>query len=110
LVGVPSLDVLSFVPKEIKIVAAIALFMYAGSFIIEGIKFIVNLVIVGFNSTNGCLNALGAVVKPSLCIEPFQGLVIFGVNLTDFWVITALIFLPTLAYFSISWYSSVLKG
>lgn len=109
MVGVPSLDVLSFVPKEIKILAAIALFMYAGAFIIEGIKFMVNLVIGGFNSQNGCLDIFGNVVKPALCIEEFQGLVIFGVNLTDFWVITALIFLPAIALFAIKWYSMMLN-
>ena len=108
MVGVPSLDVLAFIPKELKILTAIALFMYAGSFIIEGLKFLVNLVIDGINNTNGCA-IVGVKVAPALCIEPFQGLVIFGINLTDFWVITALIFLPAMALFAIKWYSIMLN-
>ncbi len=109
MVAIPSLDVLAFVPKELKIIAAIALFMYAGSFIIEGMKFIVNLFIGSLNATNGCLNALGIEVEPALCIEEFQGLVILGINLTDFWVITALIFFPTIAFFAIKWYGMILN-
>lgn len=109
MVAIPSIDILAFIPKEIKILSAIALFMYAGAFIIEALKFLVNIVIGSLNLTNGCLNSLGIVVEPALCIEEFQGLVIFGVNLTDFWVITALIFFPAIALFAIKWYSMMLN-
>lgn len=109
MVAVPSLDVLSFIPKEIRIVAAVALFMYAGAFIIEAIKFLVNLVVGAINSVNGCLNILGQVENQALCMPQFQGIYVFGINFTDFWVITALIFFPAMVYLAFSWYSMMLN-
>lgn len=107
--AVPSLDVLSFIPKEIRIIAAVALFMYAGAFIIEGIKFLVNLMIGGINAVNGCHNILGQVENQAACIPEFLGLYVFNINFTDFWVITALIFFPAMIILAFRWYSLMLN-
>jgi len=109
MVAVPSLDVLSFIPKEIKLIAGIALFMYAGALIIEGMKFLVNLGIGSLNLTNGCLGLLGEILNPAACIPEFQGLIIFGVNLTDFWVITAFIFFPAMILLVYKFYAVMLN-
>lgn len=126
MVAVPSLDVLSFIPKEIKLIAGIALFMYAGALIIEGIKFLVNLAIWGINQVNGCqlagqdlsilqntlfgdLSALEGAVNQSACIPEFQGLIILGINLTDFWTITALIFFPAMILLVYKFYAVMLN-
>lgn len=107
--AVPSLDVLSFIPKEIRIIAAVAFFMYAGAFLIEAVKFLVNLAVGGINAVNGCMNALGQVVNPSVCIPWFQGIYVFGINFTDFWVITGIIFFPAMAFLAFKWYGIMLN-
>lgn len=98
-------DLWNMLPKEVKILAAIALFLYAGSAILNAIVFLWNLTIVsGMNAVNGCYTG-----EPAACVPASDGIYIFGINFTDYWIITALIFLPAMALFAIKWYGAVMR-
>lgn len=97
-------DAFSAVPKEIKLILGISIFLYAGTTLINIIIWLYNtLVVNAINLANGCLGGDVAVCMPQLA-----GVFIFGINFADYWVITALIFFPMVIIFAIRWYAMML--
>jgi len=98
-------DIWGALPKEVKFVFAVSVFMYAGSTILQGLVFAWNLFGVNaLNAINGCFSGI-----EKNCIPEQAGIFIFGINFADYWTITALIFFPTLALFAIKWYTITLR-
>lgn len=96
-------DILTAIPKEIKIIIGIAIFVHAGWAILNAITFIWNILVVGvINLTNGCS------ADPEVCVPALDGIYFFGINFTDYWIVMALIFFPAIALFAIKWYSLML--
>ena len=99
-------DIWEGLPKEVKIIMAIAIFLYAGTTILQGIVFVWNLVGVnGMNALNGCFTGNAAA-----CVPQQNGIFIFGINFADYWTITVLIFLVPVAMFTIKWYGFLFGG
>jgi len=93
-------DLWSGIPKEIKIIFSIAVFLNMGYAILWFMAAAWNVIAVDVvNLLNGC------VTTPKLCIPHLEGIIIFGINFTDYWTIVALIFFPAMALFAIKWYS-----
>lgn len=97
-------DLWSGIPRELKIIFGIALFLNSGYVILQVLIFIWNLLVVNaVNLVNFCHTTM-----PENCIPALNGIYIFGINFADYWVIVALMFLPALALFAIKWYSLML--
>lgn len=91
-------------PKEVKFLFGLALFLYAGTTLLKALIFIWNLLVVGsINLANGCLT------DASLCIQPMDGIYLWGINVADYWTITWIVVTVPIALFAIKWYSLVLK-
>lgn len=98
-------DLWSAIPKQIKIIFGVALFLNIGVTLLNVLVFVWNLLVVNaVNALNGCLT------DPKLCMPASDGIFIFGINFADYWIVNALIFFPVLALFAIKWYSMTLKG
>lgn len=96
--------IFSALPKEVKILFAIAVFFYAGATLLNAAIFVWNLVVINaINLTNGCGS------NAALCVPQLNGIFFFGINFADYWVITGLIFFPALILFAIKWYSLMLR-
>lgn len=97
-------DIWGALPKEVKFIFAISVFMYAGSAILQGLVAAWNFFGVnGLNAVNGCSE------KAANCIPAQNGIFVFGINFADYWTITALIFFPALVLFAIKWYAITLQ-
>ena len=91
------------IPKELKIIMAVAIFLYAGSTILQVIVFAWNLFGVNaMNAVNGCFTG-----TPAACIPEQEGIFILGINFADYWTITIIMILMPIAMFAIKWYSFV---
>lgn len=98
-------DLWENLPKELKFIFAISVFLFAGSTILQVIVFLWNLLGVNaMNAINGCIGGNTAV-----CIPNQEGIFIFGINFADYWTIVVLIMFPTLIVFALKWYSMFLK-
>ena len=96
-------DLWSVVPKEVKIIFGIAVFMYMGAAILNVLIFLWNVLFVGgTNLINGCVTGAAEVCVPSL-----NGIFIFGINFADYWTVTFLIFFPAMILFAFKWYSAM---
>ena len=98
-------DFWGFLPKEFKFLFVLAIFLYAGSTLMQVIVILWNLLGVNaVNAINGCLSG-----NPAVCIPEQKGVFIFGINFADYWTITVLmVFLPLVA-FALKWYGMMLK-
>ncbi|GAG60465.1 unnamed protein product [marine sediment metagenome] len=98
-------DLWSGIPKELKIIFGIAVFLNSGYAILWVMIFAWNLLVInGMNAINGCMTD-----TPEACVPALDGIYIFGINFANYWVIVALIFLPAMALFAIKWYSLTLN-
>ena len=98
-------DLWENLPKELKFIFAISVFLFAGTTILKVIIFVWNLVGVNaMNAVNGCLTGASDV-----CIPQQEGIFVFGINFADYWTIVLLILFPTLIVFALNWYSMFLK-
>jgi len=93
-------DFFTGIPKEVKILLAVAIFLYAGSTILQAAVFAWNLLGVNaLNAINGCWTG-----TPSVCIPEQKGIFILGINFADYWTITIIMILLPIALFAIKWY------
>ena len=96
-------DFWSGIPKEVKLLLVIAVFLYAGSTILQAVVFAWNLFGVNaMNAVNGCWTG-----TPLACIPEQEGILIFGINFADYWTITVIMILFPIAMFAIKWYAFV---
>lgn len=97
-------DLWSSLPKEIKFIFGIAVFLYAGTTILQALVFAWNLLGVNaLNAVNGCFTGTAAA-----CIPAQEGIFIFGINFADYWTITIIVILVPIVLFAIKWYSLML--
>lgn len=98
-------DLWESLPPIVKFVAVLAIFLYAGTTILQAITIIWNLLGVNaINAVNGCLAG-----NQSLCIPQQEGIYIFGINVADYWTITVIMFAMILIPFTAWWYANILK-
>ena len=91
------------IPKEVKAIIAISIFLFAGSTILQAIVFLWNLLAVNaINALNGCWSG-----TTSACIPEQDGIYIFGINFVDYWTIVVIIILVPVALFAIKWYGFI---
>jgi len=91
------------IPKEVKLLLVIAIFLYAGSTIMQAAVFLWNIFGVNaLNAINGCWTG-----TPTACIPEQKGIFIFGINFADYWTITVLMILLPIAFFAIKWYTFI---
>ena len=94
------------IPKEVKILLAVAIFLYAGTTILKVVVLAWNMFGVNaMNAINGCWT--GTV---SACVPMQHGIFIFGINFADYWTITIIMILLPIAMFAIKWYSFVFSA
>lgn len=87
-------------PKEIKIIFGISVFLFIGSSLLQIIVWAWNFFVIGgMNLVNGCLT------DAAVCVPTQQGIFIFGINFADYWTILMLIILLPIALFAMKWYS-----
>lgn len=92
-------------PKELKFILALAIFLYAGSTILQVVVFLWNaLVVNAINAINGCWTG-----NTAACMKAQEGIFIFGINFADYWTITVLIIFVPIIVFAFKWYSMILR-
>jgi len=97
-------DFWSALPKEVKFIFAIAVFLYAGATILNVIVIAWNLLGVNaLNAINGCWSGTAAA-----CIPEQKGIFILGINFADYWTVTFIIIMVPVAMFAIKWYALML--
>ena len=88
-------------PKELKFLAVLAIFLYAGETILQAIIFAWNVLGVNaLNLMNGC-----ATGNTAACIPQMPGLYLFGINIADYWTITMIIIFTPIIMFAFKWYA-----
>ena len=96
-------DVWGALPKEIKFIFGIAVFLYAGATILNALVIAWNIFGVNaLNLVNGCMT------NTALCIPQQEGIFIFGINFADYWTITIIIIFVPLIMIALKWYSLIL--
>lgn len=97
-------DFWSSLPKELKFIFAIAVFLYAGATILNVMVIIWNLLGVNAaNAINGCFGGNAAA-----CVPQQEGIFIFGINFADYWTITFIVIMVPIAMFALKWYGFML--
>lgn len=98
-------DMWGSLPPVVKFVAVLAIFLYAGTTLLQVLVILWNVLGVNaFNAINGCLTG-----NAKACIPQQEGLFVFGVNVADYWTITVIIFAMILIPFALKWYAAILK-
>jgi len=98
-------DFWNTLPREIKFIFALAVFLYAGASILQGVVIVWNLFGVNaINLVNGCFAG-----SPGNCVPAQEGIFIFGINFADYWTITLLLIFPVLIIFALKWYGMTIN-
>jgi len=97
-------DLVSILPNSLKLVFGIFLITNFGVTILNVLVFVWNIFIAAVNVANGCASNAAA------CVPYAEGIIVFGINIADYWVINALVFFPILALFAIKWYGTVFQN
>jgi len=99
-------DLWSGIPKELKIIFGVAVFLNSGYAILWVMIAAWNLLVInGMNAINRCF-----IDAPEACVPYMDGIYIFGINFADYWVIVALMFFPVISLFALKWYQLTLRG
>ena len=93
-------------PAQLKIIIGVAIFVNFGWFILQAAIFLWNIIAInGLNLLNGCLTGTA-----SVCVPQMNGIMIFGINFADYWVIMLIMFGTGLALVAHKWYQITLHN